>query len=101
VLWLRAFDVLDPGDPPVPLIVLPFDSVEPAVAPLAPADDPAELPPETCAKPNEGVPRYRHKTNGKIFMCSPWMRKLRFGYRWQARIQPAAVFSIYRGDIRS
>ena len=44
VPWLRAFDVLGPGDPPVPLIVLPFESVEP-VAPLAP-DDPAEF----CAK---------------------------------------------------
>ena len=44
VPWLRAFDVLGPGDPPVPLIVPPFESVEP-VAPLAPGD-----PPEFCAK---------------------------------------------------
>ena len=44
VPWLRAFEVLGPGDPPVPLIVLRFERVEP-VAPLAPVD-----PLEFCAK---------------------------------------------------
>jgi len=44
----KAFAVLGPGDPPVPLIVLPFESVDPA--PAAP-DDPAEaLPAELCAR---------------------------------------------------
>lgn len=42
-----AFDVLGPGAPPVPLIVLPFESVLPE-APLVPADDPPE-PLELCA----------------------------------------------------
>ena len=42
-----AFDVLGPGAPPVPLIVLPFESVVPEV-PLVPADDPPE-PLELCA----------------------------------------------------
>ena len=44
---LRAFAVLGPGDPPVPLIVLPFESVDPD--PLAP-DDPADVTPELCAR---------------------------------------------------
>lgn len=57
VRWLRAFEVLGPGVPPVPLMVLPFDSVLPA-APLAPVELvppelapalPPELPPELCA----------------------------------------------------
>lgn len=42
-----AFDVLGPGAPPVPLIVLPFESVFPEV-PLVPADVPPE-PLELCA----------------------------------------------------
>ena len=45
----RAFAVLGPGEPPVPLMVLPFESVEPA-APPAPADDPADDPLELCAR---------------------------------------------------
>ena len=47
VPWPRAFEVLVPGDPPVPLMVSPFDSVDPPAEPVAPADDPAEPPPET------------------------------------------------------
>jgi hypothetical protein len=61
--------VLGPGDPPVPLIELPLDSVEPVPPTLA--DDPAELPPETCAKPNEQVPRYRLKTNKNLCLTLP------------------------------
>ena len=41
-----AFEVLGPGAPPVPLIVLPFESVP--EAPLVPADVPPE-PLELCA----------------------------------------------------
>jgi hypothetical protein len=41
--------VLGPGEPPVPLIVLPFESVDPADPP-APADDPADVPLELCAE---------------------------------------------------
>jgi hypothetical protein len=58
VPWFRASDVLEPGEPPVPLIVLPFESVFPAAlpAPLGlaapPAPDP-ELPPAPCACANE------------------------------------------------
>jgi hypothetical protein len=54
--------VLGPGAPPVPLSVVPFDSVEPLV-PLVPAalappedDEPPEPPPELCAMANEIVP---------------------------------------------
>ena len=42
VPWFSALDVLGPGDPPVPLIVLPFESVDPG-APPAPVDDPVPL----------------------------------------------------------
>jgi hypothetical protein len=42
VPWFRAFEVLGPGDPPVPLIVLPFDSVLPPWPP-APVDEPELL----------------------------------------------------------
>ena len=43
----RAFAVFGPGDPPVPLIVLPLESVDPA--PLAP-DDLVDVPLELCAE---------------------------------------------------
>lgn len=46
----RAFEVLGPGDPPVPLIVLPFDNVDPD-APDVP-DDPA-----VCARAKEHAAR--------------------------------------------
>jgi hypothetical protein len=54
VPWFRALDVLEPGAPPVPLIVLPFERVLPAEPLAAPelAAPPAlllELPPELCA----------------------------------------------------
>jgi hypothetical protein len=44
----RAFAVLGPGDPPVLLMVLPFESVE-RPAPVAADDDP-DVPPELCAR---------------------------------------------------
>ena len=37
VPWFRAFEVFGPGDPPVPLIVLPFDNVLPVGKLLPPA----------------------------------------------------------------
>ena len=48
----RAFAVLGPGEPPVPLMVLPFERVDPTdpPAPVDPADDPADAPPELCAR---------------------------------------------------
>ena len=50
---VSAFAVLGPGDPPVPLMVLPFESVDPPAP-----DDPAEPPPaELCARVQEQVPR--------------------------------------------
>lgn len=52
----RAFDVLGPGEPPVPFKVVPFESVEPA-APLEPVDDPAEVPPEVWAMAPVQAPR--------------------------------------------
>jgi hypothetical protein len=56
---LRAFAVLGPGDPPVPLIVLPFESDDPAAppAPVAPVDEPAEVAPELCARAHVQAPR--------------------------------------------
>jgi hypothetical protein len=54
VPWFRAFEVLGPGVPPVPLTGLPLDSVLPP-APPAPLEEAAPLPPElvpdgACAK---------------------------------------------------
>jgi hypothetical protein len=54
VPWFKALDVLDPGEPPVPFIVLPFESVLPVAAPaplelVAPPALPPELPPTPCA----------------------------------------------------
>jgi hypothetical protein len=55
VPWFKALDILGPGEPPVPFMVLPFESVVPAgppppVEPAAPelAPPPAP-PPELCA----------------------------------------------------
>lgn len=57
-----ALDVLGPGEPSVPLSVVPFESVDPLV-PLVPAelappedDEPPEPPPELCAMANEILP---------------------------------------------
>ena len=36
VPFLRAFEVLGPGEPPVPLMVLPFESVDPDPPPRMP-----------------------------------------------------------------
>src|ERR1700759_4280166 len=59
VPWLSALDVLEPGEPPVPLIVLPVDRVPPVAPPapleLAPALPPA-LPPEVWARAKELLP---------------------------------------------
>jgi hypothetical protein len=70
-------EVLGPGDPPVPLIVSPFEGVEPA-APLAPLEvDPAELPIHFCAKAWEPAAIARANVNAAIFislvhrMCEP------------------------------
>ena len=52
VPFLRALEVLGPGDPPVPLMVLPFDSVDPDDAPDVPPPDDA-----VCARATEQAPR--------------------------------------------
>lgn len=56
---IHAFDALDPGDPPVPLMVLPLESVFPAPDPVEPAPpmpaaapEAPELPP-LCASAKE------------------------------------------------
>jgi hypothetical protein len=52
VPWFRAFEVLGPGEPPVPLTVLPLESVLPP-APPAPLEEAALPPPPelgACAK---------------------------------------------------
>src|SRR3954468_9164994 len=52
-----ASDVFGPGDPPVPLMVVPFERVEPAAAPPPVPVEPAALPAELCAKAIAQVPR--------------------------------------------
>jgi hypothetical protein len=47
VPWFRAFAVLEPGVPPVPLMVLPFESVLPD--PLVPVEELELVPLELCA----------------------------------------------------
>jgi hypothetical protein len=58
--------VLAPGLPPVPLMVLPFESVPPgepptpvAVPELAPAELPPAAPRELCARASEQLPDHR------------------------------------------
>jgi hypothetical protein len=41
--------VVGPSEPPVLLIVLPFESVDPATPPAL-VDDPADVPLELCAE---------------------------------------------------
>jgi len=54
VPWLRAFEVLDPGAPPVPLMVLPFETVD-LRAPVAGLEllAPADTPPVLCDSERE------------------------------------------------
>jgi hypothetical protein len=68
VPWLSAFEVLGPDDPPVPLIVLPFESVEPA-APPAPVD-PAELPAAVWADAGDHAARQSANATGAILIMS-------------------------------
>ena len=69
VPWPLALRALGPGEPPVPLSVVPFESVVPPVPPepLAPAppedEVPPEPPPELCAMESEMVPRTIVTTN--------------------------------------
>ena len=76
VPWFSAFDVLEPGEPPVPLIVLPFESVfpaEPLAAPelAAPPAAPPELPPELCARVKDVLPSSRLRITANNFMAIP------------------------------
>jgi hypothetical protein len=73
VLLPRAFAVLGPGEPPVPLMVLPFERVDPAdpLAPVLPADDPADDAPEPCANAYEPAARLTPNTMPIIFMRLP------------------------------
>jgi hypothetical protein len=75
VPWFNAFEVLAPGPPPVPLIVLPLDSVVPPVAPpdaapeAAPAlDAPPAAPPALCANANEQLAINVQAINRTIFI---------------------------------
>jgi hypothetical protein len=70
VPWLNALDVLFPGEPPVPLIVLPFESVFP-VEPLAAPElaAPPELPPELCARVTDVLPSIRVRITANNFMA--------------------------------
>jgi hypothetical protein len=76
VPWFRALDVFEPGEPPVPLIVLPFESVfpaEPLPAPelAAPPAAPPELPPELCARVKDVLPSSRLRITANNFMGIP------------------------------
>jgi hypothetical protein len=76
VPWFRALDVLEPGEPPVPLIVLPFESVfpaEPLPAPelAAPPAAPPELPPELCARVKDVLPSSRLRITANNLMAIP------------------------------
>jgi len=64
---LSALLVFGPGEPPVPLIVCPFEKVPPA-APPEPAEAvplvvelPPVDPPAVCANPSEELPRSKVK----------------------------------------
>lgn len=72
---MRAFDVLGPGPPPVPLIVFPFERVLP-VEPFAPpvAPDALEMllpaaPPAPCASVREQLASNMLVINVTIFMA--------------------------------
>jgi hypothetical protein len=79
VPWLRAFEVLGPGPPPVPLRVLPFDRVlpvEPVELPtadpaLAPAEPPPAAPLALCASATEQLPSKMLIANDVIFIAKP------------------------------
>jgi hypothetical protein len=70
VPWFSALDVLGPGDPPVPLIVLPFDNVFPLEppAPLA-LEAPLAPPPELCPSAKEKLPSSTLRTIANAFMA--------------------------------
>ena len=83
VPWLREFEVLAPGPPPVPLMVLPFERVlpvEPVELPVAAPtlDAPAELPPAAapalCASAPEQLPSKMQITNDVMFIVEPLVR---------------------------
>lgn len=83
VPWLSALDVLGPGDPPVPLIVLPFESLVPATPP-APID-PAELPEAVWADAGDHAAIQSAKVTDAIFIrhssigcASPVQRSLEY-----------------------
>lgn len=78
VPWFKALDVFEPGEPPVPLMVLPFESVLPAApAPLllaAPPALPAEPPPELCAYAEDKLANSRLIRTENSFMTVPSAR---------------------------
>jgi hypothetical protein len=76
VPWFRALDVLEPGAPPVPLIVAPFESEVPAellAAPelAAPPALPPEAAPEVCAHAMEKLAKSRLTVIANSFMTFP------------------------------
>ena len=73
VPWLRAFEVLEVGPPPVRLMVLPFERVlpvDPVELPVAvPAlDAPAEPPPVCASAKGEWISKMPI-IKGMIFIC--------------------------------
>jgi hypothetical protein len=76
VPWFKALDVLEPGAPPVPLIVLPFERVlpvEPLAAPELAALPalPPELAPELCAYAMDKLPNNKLIIIVNSFMTFP------------------------------
>jgi hypothetical protein len=101
VPWFRALEVLEPGEPPVPLIVLPFESVfpaEPLPAPelAAPPAAPPELPPELCARVKDVLPSSRLRITANNFMGIPFVLEK---HQWRiVAIVPARVTQPARYD---
>jgi hypothetical protein len=70
VPWFSALDVLEPGAPPVPLSVLPLESVLPVTppVPLVLAEPPPELPLAPCACAKEQLQSNRLSITAKSFI---------------------------------
>jgi hypothetical protein len=72
VPWFKALDVFEPGEPPVPLIVLPFERVLPAPLPLAaPVALPPDPPTELCANAEDKLANSRLTNIANSFMAFP------------------------------
>lgn len=92
VPWPLALRLLGPGEPPVPLSVVPFESVEPPPEPVAPAPPEDEAPPEPppppelCAMESDMVPRRIVTTKKRTLIFHPFHMPVR-----RSRLLPRTV----------